>query len=1407
LGVVEAASAFPASVACTGSTTGVASLLFTLDSKASSCFFRDCTYLTPLRTPVSISLANSTAGPVVACSTTTLPCPAAPSGFLTGYYTPSFSRNLLGVSHLHDLGVVTTFTLVEPVAYCTIGVTRAPLATFHREPGSGLSPRVARSASPLTCAAVHSLRQGSAARCPSLLVPPHHGSLIDPAPGRLGTLPGPWPTSGALLPDCGGGLLPLHHSFYLATEGQHAYHPRTVATSEGWSPRPVRALPPLGPWCDTRPRVTPVSLWTGSPGVAADFRVWGFLAHVRTPGANKLSPHIRACIFLGFPLEASSWVFYNPVTYQFFASQDVTFDESVCYYKSRPHRGTEAFSPIRGTTQLGEPDGTAGHGRTVEELAMAGPPEGSASLTRTGAGTRGAEPGGAEPGGSEPRGAEPRGVVPGGAESRGATSSGGPNGASPRLSPRPEPLSPQQLREWLVRRARLRSGAAGAGTTGDTGAGGAGVTAGAGGTGGTAAAGPGGARTGGAGAAGTGGVGGAGAGDPTEPGAAGAGGAGAGGTSAGDEGIGAGGTGAGGAGAGGAGAGGAGGTGAGGTVRPRPSYRASALVAELLGFAAACCLDYAIALIAESESDSPPSVEGECALGTDVLEDRQEDFECLAATVPRFASMLLALEGDSDALDIPTPQSYAEAITGPYSSQWQAAMDAEMASWKSTGTYVDAVPPSRANIVDGMWIFRVKRPQGSPPAFKARYIARGFSQRQGVDYFQTFSPSCEAEIYAGAMAVQELHWLTYLLTDLGEKPRSPPVLYVDNKAMIALCQEHTLEHRTKHITLRYFFARELQERGQLRLAYVAIRAITADIFTKALPPGYREVAHKGYNPIRSLSSSQWTRRSPLNRAVSPEPRQSRYHADGPFHLVLRSRVPPPLVLPQPPELSLTVLHDPLSDYPRASHLVVSHVLSALVTHPTAPLSSVSALVTTVAGFASSHRLDYMAHLVSDPARSPSSGGALVFPLEVLEDGQFELGFLAAAVPHLCAMLLAPEGDPDALDIPIPRTHAERVSRPWASYWIAAKEAGMACFRSTSTYVDTVPPPGTNVVSGMWLYKVKRSPGSPPVFKARHVARGFTWRDYELHSLDFTTAFLQVSLHEQIWLRRPPGFIGSFPTGTQWQLRRPIYGMRQAPREWHDTIRTTLAALDFFPSSADQSMFVRCGATPFFVPVYVDDLVFATPDQHTLASMKEKLQRRHTCTDLGELQRYLGLQITRDRAARTTMLMQSHMVEQILTRFRFPFSKVQLTPLGVDHGVTAPPSDEPLESSGPYPELVGCLICEAEVYAAAMAALELCWLTFLVTDLGERPRSLPVLFADNRSAVLLCEEPRLVGKAKHIQLRYFLLRELQQRSQALVRRVVSEANTVDIFTKALPPCDHQRFCTQLGLVPARPHLLM
>ncbi|CAI7855297.1 unnamed protein product [Closterium sp. NIES-53] len=682
------------------------------------------------------------------------------------------------------------------------------------------------------------------------------------------------------------------------------------------------------------PETSPTLRWTGKVGDASVFRIWGSRAFVRDTSADKLSARAISCVFLGFSPDAPGWQFYHPTSHRVFPSHDVTFDKSVPIYLLFPYRsapppppplflapGPPPVDPLppqgpapSGVSQVNPlPDtvpvevavgscaapGAASGGATSKGAEPGGAEPGVAEPGDTGsegAGSGGAEPEGAESEGARSEGAEPRGAEhaggaeSGGAEPRGTASFGGPARAPPRLSPRLEPLSPQQLREWFAQRTRLRSEAAGAGVSavGDPGAGGTGVTAGAGGTGGAAAAGTGGARTGGTGAEGTGGVGGAGAGDSTELGAAGAGGAGA---------VGAG---ARGSGAGGAGAIDPGAGGAGGTVRPRPyfvpllqqiggltercesesrpafpvrtgrrvprprpppvpgthamalrpssvplrvplppppesslpaildpesdracaasptvsrllaivvtdpsfeSTAASALVAELVDFASTCRPDYASTLVSESESVSPPSVGGECALGTDVLEDRQEDFECLAAAVlQRFSSQFSSPQ--------PTPLSTGHSLSAPPSDE----------SVEPSGPYPELV---------GCLIYLMTCTQPNlayPISLLARYVVPGRHRK--------------------------VHWdaakrvLRYLCSTSGMGlvlgGRGPVVLtgHADASwAMIALCQEHRLEHRTKHIALRYFLARELQQRGQLRLAYVATRANTADIFTKALPPG------------------------------------------------------------------------------------------------------------------------------------------------------------------------------------------------------------------------------------------------------------------------------------------------------------------------------------------------------------------------------------------------------------------------------------------------------------------------------------------------------------------------------------------------------------------------------------------
>ncbi|CAI7802989.1 unnamed protein product [Closterium sp. NIES-54] len=883
---------------------------------------------------------------------------------------------------------------------------------------------------------------------------------------------------------------------------------------------------------------SPTLRWTGKVGDASVFWVWGSFAFVRDTSADKLYARAIPCVFLGFPPDAPGWRLYHPTSHRVLPSRDITFNESVPFYRLFPYRsaplpppplflalGPPPVDPLphkglapTGVSQVDLLPGTV----LVEVTVDSGPARGASSGGAASGGCRsgGAEPRGAKPGGAEPAGAGPWGTEPkgaehggaefegaesGGAEPRGTASSGGPAGASPQLSHRPEPISPQKLREWFARRIRLRSGAAGAGDSaaGGTRAGGSGaislggavVLAGAGGPEGAGAAGPGGACTRGTRAAGAGGVGGAGAGG-AGAGDHGAGGTRAGGARGGD--LGDGGAGAVDHGAGGAGAEGVayGGTGAAGRV-PLLSPPASSLADGL----------DPVSDLVRAASPTVPHL-----LAT-VVTDPSFESAAASALVAELVDFAPACRLD-----------YATSLT---------VMDVEMASWKSTCTYVDAFRPPGANIVDGMWIFRVKRPPGSPATFMARYVAQGFSHRQGVDFFETFSP-------------------------------------------------------TQKMTT--------------------------------------------------------------------------------FRVLL----------------------------------------------------------------------------------------------------------------HVAAQC-----------------------------------------------------------------------------------------DFELQSLDFNTAFLQGGLDAKIWLRRPPGFTGLFPAGTQWSLQRPVYGLCHAPCKWQDTVRTTLAALGFIPSTTDPSLFL-CTDTSlplFSVLVYVDNLVFATADTEALALVKLELQKRHTCTDLGELRSYLGLQITRDRTRCTITLTRSHMVHQVLQRFGFRYSSPQSTPLPTGHSLSAPPSDKSVEPNGSYPELVSCLIylmtctrhdlayplsileryvalgrhrlehseaakrvlhylcstlgmwlvlggrdpvvltrnadaswlddlatqrssdgytfslgsgsvswrstrsslilssrCEAEIYARAMAAQELRWLTYLLTDLGERPRSSPVFYIDNKAMIALCKEHRLEHKAKHIALRYFLTQELQQHDQ-------------------------------------------
>ncbi|CAI7926899.1 unnamed protein product [Closterium sp. NIES-54] len=469
-GIAVAALGASASGTPPGTAPAEALHTFTLDSSASRYFFHDSTTLTPLPAPVPVRLADPSRDPVVASSSTVLPCPAVPFGSLSGLHLPSFSTNLMSTAALQDAMVTTTTPGGQHVLICTCTRTRRHLATFTRRLGSSLytlttgpshvavSAQVSASGQVATSCSCRLLSHQTLLWHHRLGHPslPHlHGMhsqfLVSglPSKGEVVDVLIPWIRTvrlqlrerfGTDLPVlrlhsdrggefssdfCRGEGIPQSFTLPASPQQNGIFENRIGLVMEVARTSMIHVAAPHFRWpfavryaahqLNLWPRVSlpetsPTLHWTGKVGDASVFRVWGSRAFVRDTSADKLSARAISCVAVG--------------------------------------SGAAPGAAYGGAASGGAEPGVEGS---------------------EGAGSGGAEPGGAEPKGVEPGGAESEGAESRGAESRGAASSGGLAGALLRLSS-------QQLREWLVRRAHRWSGAPGAGCAGDTGAGGVIVT-------------------------------------------------------------------------------------------------------------------------------------------------------------------------------------------------------------------------------------------------------------------------------------------------------------------------------------------------------------------------------------------------------------------------------------------------------------------------------------------------------------------------------------------------------------------------------------------------------------------------------------------------------------------------------------------------------------------------------------------------------------------------------------------------------------------------------------------------------------------------------------------------------------------------------------------------------------------
>ena len=318
----------------------------------------------------------------------------------------------------------------------------------------------------------------------------------------------------------------------------------------------------------------------------------------------------------------------------------------------------------------------------------------------------------------------------------------------------------------------------------------------------------------------------------------------------------------------------------------------------------------------------------------------------------------------------------------------------------------------------------------------------------------------------------------------------------------------------------------------------------------------------------------------------------------------------------------------------------------------------------------------------------------------------------------------------------PQSYQEAIGGEQSEIWRRSMDDEMRSLLENGTWELVPKPEGLKPVPMKWVYKIKRdAAGNVERFKSRLVAKGFLQRqgvdfeevyapvskhttlrallgvvaarDLELHQLDVKTAFLNGELEEEIYMQQPQGYEQGGPKMVC-RLKKTIYGLRQAPRAWHQRLKAELGEIEFQPSEADAALFTGVvDGERVWVVVWVDDILIAAAGEQRVTKVKAHLSGKFDVRDLGPAEFFLGMELTRDRGAHTIKLTQKKLTKELLGRYGLRTAKARSTPLS--SGEKLQKNGDPLDTDKyPYSELVGSLlylsVCTRPDIAQAVGAL-------------------------------------------------------------------------------------------------------
>ncbi|SOV02937.1 uncharacterized protein UDID_18084 [Ustilago sp. UG-2017a] len=491
------------------------------------------------------------------------------------------------------------------------------------------------------------------------------------------------------------------------------------------------------------------------------------------------------------------------------------------------------------------------------------------------------------------------------------------------------------------------------------------------------------------------------------------------------------------------------------------------------------------------------------------------------------------------------------------------------------------------------------------------------------------------------------------------------------------------------------------------------------------------------------------------------------------------------------------------------------------------------------------------------------------------------------------------------------TGHEALARKDRRIWEEAMCKELNGLEAMGTWETTDLPRGMNTVDTRWVLKIKTDANLVPTkYKARLVARGFTQRegldyteifapvapiqairgvlaiaavrDWEVDSIDVKQAYLNSSLHHDVYLKPPVGT--RVPPGKVLKLIKGLYGLKQSGQEWNIELDTHLRSIGFHCMPSAPCLYSRgTGDQLTVITAYVDDMLITSPCRREVDRTKAEIMDKWGTEDNGPVREFLGIKITRERRQGRITLDLTAYIKGMVSKWLERSSKRTWVPMqsvaGIAGGDKCNPdqakryqelvgqllwvsntvrpdisavihllkylnqtsdyrlnlggahrshADQPVvtytdanwasdptngrrSTSGAITYVYGCPVSwkshvqkcvalsavEAELVAASEAAREALFFSYLLRDLGVFGVK-PTLCTDSQGCIQVSKDPAKHWKLKHIDTRYYFVRDHVQDGDISIEFVGTANNVADILTKPLKGLNTTRISRMIGL---------